>query len=58
MTAIRDEEAEDLAYELRRRVAPILGNAELALEGAFGPVTPEQRDALEEIVGSSEELGG
>lgn len=57
MTAIRDEEAEDLAYELRRRVAPILGNAELALEGAFGPVTPEQRDALEEIVGSSEELG-
>ncbi|WP_114578298.1 hypothetical protein [Saliphagus sp. LR7] len=57
MTVIRDEETETLAYELRRRIAPILGNAELALDGAFGPVTDEQRDALEEIVGASEELG-
>lgn len=57
MTAIRDDEVEDLAYELRRRIAPILGNAELTLDGAFGSVTPEQRDALEEVVASSEELG-
>lgn len=57
MTAIRDDEAEDLAYELRRRIAPILGNTELTFDGVFGPVTPQQRDALEEIVASSEELG-
>ncbi|ELY53568.1 histidine kinase [Natronococcus amylolyticus DSM 10524] len=52
MNTSEDEQAA-LAYEFRRQLTGIQANAELLLDEAFGPLEPEQRDALEEIVAST-----
>ncbi|ELY93842.1 histidine kinase [Natrialba hulunbeirensis JCM 10989] len=54
-TGARDEFA-TLGYEFRRHLAVVYGNSELLLEEAFGSLSSDQREALEEIVANTGEL--
>jgi hypothetical protein len=52
----REDERAPLAYEFRRQLTAIQANAELLLDEAFGPLEPEQREAVEEIVASTSDV--
>lgn len=41
---------------LTDRVTAVLGFSELLLEGAYGPLEPEQRRALEDVVEAARDL--
>ena len=42
--------------KLTDRVTAVLGFSELLLEGAYGPLEPEQRQVLEDVVEAARDL--
>ena len=51
-----DESDDLIAYQVRRRLAGIMGRTELLLEGELGPLAAEQQRALEQIERDGYEL--
>ncbi len=51
-----EEERAMIAYEFRRHLAVVLANSELLLEESMGPLTDDQREALEEVVATAGEV--
>lgn len=41
---------------LTDRVTAVLGFSELLLDGAYGPLEPRQREALEDVVAAAQDL--
>lgn len=54
--AVKDAFVSSVSHELRTPLTSIHGYLELLLEEEFGPVSPEQREALGRVAGNSERL--
>jgi PAS domain S-box-containing protein len=52
----KDEFIQNVSHELRTPLISVLGYSGLMVEGEFGPITNEQRDALNNIVQKSQKL--
>jgi GAF domain-containing protein len=52
----KDEFIQNVSHELRTPLISVLGYSGLMAEGEFGPITNEQRDALNNIVQKSQKL--
>ena len=53
---LREEMIQNVSHELRTPLAVAIGYLELLLDGAFGPLNPEQREAIAVSRGRLEEL--
>ncbi len=53
---LKDELLQNLSHELRTPLTHILGYLRLMLDGAFGPLSAEQRQTLELVTGKAEHL--
>ncbi|HEX3054156.1 MAG TPA: GAF domain-containing protein [Aggregatilineaceae bacterium] len=52
----KDELLQNLSHELRTPLTHILGYLRLLVDGAFGPVTPEQDEAMQLVVNKAQHL--
>ncbi len=53
---LKDDLLQNLSHELRTPLTHILGYLRLMLDGAFGPLSAEQRQTLELVTGKAEHL--
>jgi two-component system, sensor histidine kinase and response regulator len=58
MEKLRDDLMKMIVHDLKTPLTSVLATLEMALDGDFGPTTPDQRQALSDAEGKSEDLLG